>query len=111
MNRPTAIALTKRALHTIAAAKEKFGTDWWTEKPVPPDQYASMRNYLKKAEPLVRDLKRLYSDSIEPDFMHFMTDSDKKKVLAAIKLLEKTIIPIALIKKGEEEQPILLDLL
>jgi hypothetical protein len=110
LNRSTAIALTKKALRTVAAAKEKFGHDWWTKEPVPPDQYASMRNYLKKAEPLIRDLKLLYNRSIEPDFMHFMPDSDKKKVLAAIKLLEKTIIPIALIKKGEEDMP-LLDLL
>lgn len=107
MNRSAAVALTKRALRTIAAAKEKFGLDWWTKKPVPPDQYASMRNYLKTAEPLVKSLHDLYNKSIEPDFMHLMPDNDKKKVLAAIKLLEKTIIPMALIKKGEEDRPLL----
>lgn len=110
MDRAVAVALTKKALRVIAA-KEKFGSDWWTEKPVPPDMHASLRNYLKKAEPLVRDLKVLYSRSIEPDFLHLMPDSDKKKVLAAIKLLEKTIIPIALVKKGEDEEVVLLDML
>lgn len=106
MDRATALALTKKALRVIAA-KEKFGSDWWTEKPVPPDMHASLRNYLKQAEPLVRDLKALYNRSIEPDFMHLMPDSDKKKVLAAIKLLDKTIIPMGLIKKGEEAQPMM----
>lgn len=73
---------------------------------LPPDDYVGHKNYLGSAIPLVKQLKVFKRKYVSEG--HRFTRDEVEILSAAIKHLEQSLVPMAMIKKGSDEEIVIL---
>lgn len=72
---------------------------------VSPDEYTEHRNYLRAITPIVRDLDNHYL-KVQFGSSRF-TEAERKVLVEAVRILKASQIPISVLKKTKDDDPII----